>query len=153
MTTVWQLKHRRQEIGATTRRPVHPDGASGRADAKPWEHRAVIEQAEGIIMGEWRCSCSSERVTTSGSGCSAGEGLVGGSADLVPFIGPSTMHSGRWSYQRVGLEQWATLSPAIRDKVVLLRCGRGLAVAALAWNVAGISVLAVAAYGASGWTR
>jgi len=24
--------------------------------AKPWEHRAVIEQAEGIIMGEWRCS-------------------------------------------------------------------------------------------------
>ncbi len=24
------------------------------------------------------CSCSSERVTTSGSGCSAGEGLVGG---------------------------------------------------------------------------
>ena len=38
------------------RRPVHPDGASGRADAKPWEHRAVVEQAEGIIMGEWRCS-------------------------------------------------------------------------------------------------
>ncbi len=38
------------------RRPVHPDGASGRANAKPWEHRAVIEQAEGIIMGGWRCS-------------------------------------------------------------------------------------------------
>ena len=35
------------------------------------------------------CSCSSGRVTTSKSRCSAGEGLVSGSADLVPFIDDS----------------------------------------------------------------